>query len=121
MWNVRFVGCFNFENINFRCFLETESVKVVVLPAFKVANSGSLEWMDLWCNIAFKTMIGHITEVPSAGMAMVLVSVLSCKVFDHLISTVAPISEKKMSPIHRCLETSKAVTECGNIFEIRRK
>ena len=59
-----------------------------------------------------------MTELPKAGMAMILVSVLSCRVLDHLISTVAPKSEKNMSPLHTYLETYKDAAECGSIIEI---
>ena len=59
-------------------------------------------------------------ELPKAGMVMVLVPVLSSKVLDHLISTVAPMSEKNISPLHKCLETSKVVGACGSMFEMRR-
>ena len=76
MWNVRCVGCCNFVPTNLRFFLATESVSAVVLPAFEIVNSGSLGLGDLWCYIAFIAMIGHMTELPKDGMAIVLVSVL---------------------------------------------
>ena len=106
--------------ISFGCLLATESVNAVILPACVMVNKGSLEPQELEASIAFIAATRHIGKLPKSGMAVVLVSFLSCKVLDHLISMVAPIPEKNISPLHRCLETSKLAEECGRMFEIQR-
>ena len=46
---------------------------------------------------------GHKGDSHSAGIQMVVVSFLFCKVLDHLIMTVIVFEEKIKSPLHNCL------------------
>ena len=84
-------------------------------------NNGPFGPNGLLASNVFNAATGQIIVFPSAGMTMVLVSFLSRMVFDHLSKIVAPIGEKKISPLHKCLVTSKLEEVCGSIFEILRK
>ena len=52
---------------------------------------------------------------------MVLMSVLYCKVFDHLINNVAPSFVNRTSLLANCLVGSKDPTVWGNKLESLRK
>ena len=72
-------------------------------------------------SMVFRSVQGHNGESPRSGTTMVRTSRLSCKVFDHFRRTVAPVSEKKISPLHNCLVISNAATVWGSKFDIQRK
>ena len=53
--------------------------------------------------------IGHICESPKLGIAIVRVFCLSCMVFEHLITIVAPEGVNMMSPLAICLVASNCL------------
>ena len=109
---MRCAGRCNLVPTSLRCFLAVESVSAVVLPACLIENNGSLEHKWSVVSMVFIAATGQIAPSPKAGITIVLVSFLSCNVFDHISKTV--------TPLQRCLVTSNAVDVCGGIFEILR-
>ena len=64
---------------------------------------------------------GQGSDCPKTGMVTVVVRHLSCKVFDHFMSTKALDSPKLTSALHRCLEASNVAIECGKILDSLKK
>ena len=85
------------------------------------SNKGSLAWPRLEASMDLRALVGHRAETPKEGMVTVVEETRSRMVLDHLTMTVAPASEKIMSPIHKCLVKSKPLAACGNILDNLKK
>ena len=74
--------------MDFKCFLATGSAKGTGKPCLATKNNGEFFPAGMAWNIAFKADTGHRSEEPSNGKEIVVVSLWSCIVLDHLTSTV---------------------------------
>ena len=80
-------------------------------------NRGASEDSFLAANMDVRALIGHKAEAPKEGMVTVVEETRSWIVLDHFIMTVAPESEKIISPTQRRLVESKALTACVSILD----
>ena len=78
---------------------------------------------DGWYNLtaSFKALWGQIGDPFNRGSNMTWTLSLVWRVFDHFIMILRNFEVKKTSEMVRCLEESKEATECGEMFDRRRK
>ena len=84
-----------------------------------IRGSSFLFWRP--CNIVSKAVIGHNGEEPRTGSDAEAILALSCRVFDHLITSTAECLPNITSPVQRCLDLSKEATEWGRILDNLKK
>ena len=111
----------SFLRINLKCFLTLESVRGTVQALLRVINKGSFFSLGIFFNMYLIAATGHKGDPESKGMLINFGDSGFCRVFVHLIRSVAPDGVKKTSADDSCLTGLNAAMECGTRFEILRK
>ena len=86
-------------------------LKVIVVVLFNIPD---IPIFFKYTCIFHNSIIGYIGD--ALMLTMVFVSLPFLIVYDHFKSMVTSRSEKKMSPLYKCLETEKVVNECCNVL-----
>ena len=104
----------------FKCFLATESVRVVGPFLRGKMNRGSLGSAGMAWIMAVRADMGQRSEEPRKGRGRVTVSLRFWMVFDHFMRRRPFCGCVMKSPRANCLVESKEWTECGRMLEILR-